>query len=221
MRFFIFFILMVTFLSGCAAKRTYLDDVIQRISNATSTEMMHSAWNSYEGTTVAKITILKDGTVEKVSFVNSSGQRQIDDALLKVIKDISPLPPPPLAEGKTKDDYQVKLIFGKMKKPDPLKVSTSGGLSADAITRAISAQLPKLKNCFSKPGAVRKEATLVLAFRIDPSGQAKHCGIKQGTIDNRMAEECTVSTLCGADFPKSAKPTDVSYPIHFKMNSGK
>lgn len=64
-----------------------------------------------EGRTGIKMTILKDGRLEKVEIVESSGYKSLDKAALQSVQNAAPFPPIPKAARLNRIEMRVHLIF--------------------------------------------------------------------------------------------------------------
>lgn len=64
-----------------------------------------------EGRSEVKITILKDGQLEKVEIIDSSGSEILDNAALESVREANPFPPIPSNLGRDKIEMSVYLTF--------------------------------------------------------------------------------------------------------------
>jgi len=64
-----------------------------------------------EGRSEVKITILKDGQLEKVEIINSSGSEILDNAALESVRNAVPFPPIPSNLGRNKIEMSIYLVF--------------------------------------------------------------------------------------------------------------
>jgi protein TonB len=64
-----------------------------------------------EGRSGVKMTILKDGQLEKVVLVDSSGHEILDKAALQSVRDAAPFPPIPMQIGRDRVEMNIYLVF--------------------------------------------------------------------------------------------------------------
>lgn len=69
-----------------------------------------------EGSTGVRITILKDGQLEKVEVVDSSGHEILDTAALQSVRDAAPFPPIPEETGLDRIEMSIYFRFGEERK---------------------------------------------------------------------------------------------------------
>jgi TonB family protein len=64
-----------------------------------------------EGRSEVKITILRDGQLEKVEIIDSSGSEILDNAALESVREANPFPPIPSNLGRDKIEMSIYLTF--------------------------------------------------------------------------------------------------------------
>jgi TonB family protein len=94
------------------------DDVLQRFAEAVRGKIesmkkypIAAQKAGIEGRTGVKMTILKDGRLEKVEIVKPSGYEVLDRAALQSVRDAAPFPPIPQEMGWDEIEMSIDLVF--------------------------------------------------------------------------------------------------------------
>ena len=94
------------------------DDVLQRFAEAVRRKIeskkrypMAAQKVGIEGRTGVRMTILKDGRLEKVEIVKPSGYEILDRAALQSVRDAAPFPPIPKEMGRDEIQMSIHLVF--------------------------------------------------------------------------------------------------------------
>lgn len=92
-------------------------------------------------------------------------------------------------------------------------------LSKPAINAVVRQHLAAIKCCYESqtqrsPGLA---GSVVVGWKIEPSGVVSRAWIVEKTLDSQTAVDCMGEEICGWTFPPMAAPTVVGrYPIAFK-----
>jgi TonB family protein len=165
------------------------------------------------GTVILDLSIDAAGkaTVSKTSgeLVDEKLRTCVSTALASAVFD-------PAAAGSTSYSIAFEGTPGKEPMLRDSKVTATGGLPPEIITRVIRSRMAQIRYCYEKALKVdpKTAGKITVSFTIDPKGAVTGAKAASSTLGDATLDACIVSVFTKITFPAPASGSiSVSYPI--------